>query len=648
MQRNRILLSEGHIGSVILKNRVVMPPMGTVLAGTDGDVSDHSIAYYEERAAGGVGLIITEVVCVEYELGKATVDQLRIDDDRFIPGFSRLAGAVQKYGTRIFAQLHHAGNQSNLMLTGGKQLVAPSRVTNQVIGVEPRALSTQEVQDLVQKFVSGAIRMKMAGLDGVELHGAHGYLICEFLSPHTNRRTDQYGGSFENRMRFVSEIIAGIKNACGKEFPVVVRYSADEFTSYGIKLEEGVKIGQALEKAGADALDISSGTYESMETIIEPITYPEGWRSNLAASVREAVKIPVITVGAIKRPVTAEEILQQKKADFVAIGRGLLCDSEWVNKTAQGKEDQIISCIACLYCLDTIFSLRRIECAVNPRTGREREFPNFPKDGNGRKVAVIGAGPAGMEAAMVLSMRGFKPIVYEKRSEEGGELILGCKPPNKDPIMWYNNGLRANLKALGIEVRTSTEANVEMVKKENPYAVFVAIGGRPIIPNIPGVRGDNVITALDVLSNPDIIQSGSSAVLVGGGMTGCETADMLGLKGVKVTLVEMLPNLATNQDPTIQKVTIDSVEKNKNVEILTNHKITAINDHQVEIRSGNDELKKLHADFVILSLGLEPPDEEIVKWRESFDRVQVLGDALKPANVAFAVRSAFDAAFTLI
>ncbi|MFP4164653.1 MAG: FAD-dependent oxidoreductase [Chitinispirillaceae bacterium] len=641
------LLSKGKIGSLETKNRVIMPPMGTVLAGPDGEITDHIIAYYSERAAGGVGLIITEIVCVENELGKAIVDELRADEDRFIPGFSRLAGSVQKYGTRIFAQLHHAGNQSNTALTGGKQLVAPSAVTNMAIGEKPRALSTSEVKDLVQKYINAAVRMQTAGFDGVELHGAHGYLICEFLSPHTNRRDDEYGGSLENRVRFASEIIEGIKTRCGKDFPVSVRFSADEFTDYGIKLDEGVKIARALQKAGADALDISAGTYESMETIIEPITYPEGWKTNLAAAVKDAVNIPVIAVGAIKRPATAEEILQQGKADFIAIGRGHLCDSEWVNKAAQGREDEITTCIACLYCIDTIFAANRIECAVNARTGRELEFPDFPRDGDGRSVAVIGAGPGGMETARVLALRGFKPKVYEKRDKPGGELIPGSHLPGKDPLSWYTDSLVSNLNKLGVEIRTGTEADPEMVRKENPSAVIVAIGAKALIPDIPGMDGSNAVSALDILDRPDLIHEGTSAIVIGGGMTGCETADMMGLKGVRVTLVEMLAELATGEDPTNRKVVIDSLEKNPNVEIITDHKLTAVNGQQVELRSSSDNVVRLSADTLVLSFGMTPKSEEVNRWREKFDNVHVIGDAVKPKNVAYAVRTAFDTAYTL-
>jgi 2,4-dienoyl-CoA reductase-like NADH-dependent reductase (Old Yellow Enzyme family) len=386
MKKYPFLFSEGKIGSVTVKNRIVMPPMGTLLCGSGGEMTDHLTAYYSERAAGGTGLIITEIIAVEYQSGKALVNQLRLDDDRFIAGFSRLTGAVKKYGTKIFAQLHHAGNQAFHSSTDGKQIVAPGNITSKAIGIEPRALSTEEVKDLTGKFILAAVRAQAAGFDGVELHGAHGYLIDQFMSPYSNHRQDEYG---ENRLRFVTEIMEGIKKQCGWDYPLIIRFSADEFIPGGIDIKEGKRIAAALVAAGADALDVSSGTYESMPTVIEPYMYKEGWRSYLAHEIKKGVTIPVIAVGAIKRPQKAEEILRQNEADFIAVGRAHLCDSKWAEKSRLGNDDSIITCIGCMHCIDSIFSMRKIECAVNARTGRELEVPDFKREGAGRVVAVI-------------------------------------------------------------------------------------------------------------------------------------------------------------------------------------------------------------------------------------------------------------------
>lgn len=647
MAKYPLLFSEGKIGSVTIKNRVVMPPMGTILCGPDGEMTDHLIAYYSERAAGGTGLIITEIVTVEYQFGKALASQLRLDNDRYIAGFSRLAGAVQKYGTKIFAQLHHAGRQTYTNFTDGKQIVAPSAIASKAIGIEPRALTTEEVKELVQKFIDAAVRAQIAGFDGVELHGAHGYLINQFLSPHSNHRSDEYG---KDRLRFTIEILQGIKEKCGSDFPVIVRFSADEFIADGINLQEGRRIGAAIADAGADALHVSSGTYESMPVIIEPYMYKEGWKSYLAQEVKQGLNIPVIAVGAIKRPAKAEEILSQKKADFVALGRAHLCDSQWAMKAQSGNEDTIVTCIGCMHCIDSIFSMRKIECAVNARTGRELEFQEFKKDGMGRKVAVIGAGPAGMEAARVLKLRGFEPVVYEQSNEAGGQLIPGCKPPDKEVIKWYQNSLLKNVEELNIEIKTGVNAQPQQVKSnDNPYAVIVSIGAKPIAPSIiPGVNNENVFNAIEVLNNPILIQDKSRVSIVGGGMTGCELAELLSNKNCMVTIIEMQSELATNENEITRTAMLKRLEDNKNIQILTCHKLESIKEDTVELENlETGEKKQLSADYTVLSLGLSPLVNEIRQWKEMFDKTFVVGDAVFPSKVAFAIRTAFDVAYTL-
>jgi 2,4-dienoyl-CoA reductase-like NADH-dependent reductase (Old Yellow Enzyme family)/thioredoxin reductase len=648
MTKYPLLFSEGKIGSVTIKNRVVMPPMGTILCGPDGEMTDHLIAYYAERAAGGTGLIITEIVSVEYLFGKALVSQLRLDNDRYIAGFSRLTGAVQKYGTKIFAQLHHAGRQTYTKFTDGKQIVAPSAIASKAIGIEPRALAADEIKELVQKFIDAAVRAQIAGFDGVELHGAHGYLINQFLSPHSNHRSDEYG---KDRLRFTIEILQGIKKRCGSDFPVIVRFSADEFIADGINIQEGRRIGAAMADAGADALHVSSGTYESMPVIIEPYMYKEGWKSYLAQEVKQGLNIPVIAVGAIKRPAKAEEILSQKKADFVALGRAHLSDSQWAMKAQSGKEDSIITCIGCMHCIDSIFSMRKIECAVNARTGRELEFQEFNRDGMGRKVAVIGAGPAGLEAARILMLRGFQPVVYEQSNEAGGQLIPGCKPPDKEVIKWYQNSLLKNVEELNIEIKTGVKAQPQQVKNDDkPYAVIVATGAKPIVPsNIPGVNNENVFNAIDILNNPVLIQDKSRVSIIGGGMTGCELAELLANKNCMVTIIEMQSEPATDENEIIRTAMLGRLEENKNIEILTSHKLKSIKENAVELENlETGEKKQLSTDYTVLSLGLSPLVNEIRQWKEMFDKTFVVGDALSPSKVAFAIRTAFDVAYTLV
>ncbi len=649
MKKYSYLFKEGKIGSVTIPNRVIMPAMGTVMCSSDGEITYDQIAYYEERARGGTGLIVTEIIAVEPELGKATMIQTRADEERFVPMLSRLTEAVHKYETRIFAQLHHAGNQSNSQICNGKQIVAPSEVINQGVGEKPRALTLEEVKDLVGKFANAALLCQKAGFDGVELHGAHGYLINQFMSPHSNHRQDEYGGNFENRMRFVREIIQNTKELCGKDFPVMVRFSADEFVEGGITADGSKEIARFLQESGADALDVSCGTYETMPTLLEPITYEQGWRVYLAEAVKKEVDIPVIAVGVIRKPEFAEKVLEDGRADFVAMGRELLSEPEWVKKTAEGREDELRHCIQCLYCIERIFTPKTIGCAVNACTGREREFRNMVKDGNNRVVDIIGGGPAGIEAARILALRGFKPVLYEKREELGGQLIPGCKPPHKDDIEWYKDYLNRQMEKLDVEVRLGTIATPELVAKDNPYAVFVAVGADSFIPSsINGIQNDKVITAEKLLNEDVSIKKGQKAVVIGGGLTGCEVAEMLAKTGVKASLVEMLPQIAPGTHP-INMISIQQELKKSGVDIKTQRKLLEVKeDHILVENTESGQSEKIPADWVILGLGLEKPaDDKLLAWKESFDRVKVIGDAMAPRRVAQAVREGFDAAWVL-
>ena len=641
------LFSEGTIGSLTLKNRVVMPAMGTALCNADGSVSDHQIAYYEERASGGAGLIIIEVACVEGELGRAVTPQLLCDEDRFIPGLSRLANVVKKYGARVFLQLHHAGNQSNSRITGGKRIVAPSAVTSAAVGEEPRALETEEVKELAEKYINAAVRARMAGMDGVELHGAHGYLICEFLSPHTNRRTDEYGGSFENRMRFAEEIIAGIKEKCGKEFPVTVRFSADEFIEGGIDLEYGERIAKYLEQAGADALDVSCGTYESMHRVIEPLYFEEGWRSYISEAVRSQVSIPVITAGVIRRPEKADDIIGEDKADFIAVGRGHITDPDWALKAREGVDEYITPCIGCLYCLDAIFRSNPVRCAVNPRAGRELEF-GLSEDGQGKKVAVIGGGPAGMQAATELALRGFSVDLYEKEKELGGLLVPGCVPPGKEVIRQYKDSLVKNLEMAGVNVNLGVNAAPGEIAGKGYSALYAAVGANPVIPaDIPGIGRPEVCTATDILLEKVVPEEGEETAVIGGGLTGCETAEYLEGLGAKVTIVEALEETASGESVIIRTALRERL-KDSSIKILTGKKLSGVYPGEVELAPAKGgESVRIKADRVILSLGYEAPEDTGQLWKKAAKEVFVVGDAVQPKKVAEAVRSAFDGAWVL-
>lgn len=640
------LFAAGRIGRLELKNRIVMPAMGTSLAAASGEASDEMIAYYEERAAGGCGLIITEITRVDNETGVGTPNQLNASDLLYVPRLEKLARAVHRHDSRIFLQLQHPGRQNHGRLIGGKQIVAPSAVMSSAIGEMPRELTTEEVEVLVGKFVFGAYIAQLAGIDGVEIHGAHGYLIGQFLSPLTNLRTDKYGGSLEGRMRFLCEIVQGIKKTCGAGFPVSVRIDGDEFVPGGITLEEALLTAQQLEKLGVDCINVSAGTYESSNTIIEPISYPQGWKKHLAAAMKQAVQIPVIACDVIRKPDFAESLLEEGNTDFVALGRALLADPQWGNKAAEGREAEIRTCISCLYCIQEVMECKVIKCAVNARAGRELEFPEPEQNGDGRVVAVVGGGPAGMEAARILAQRKFKPVLFEARDVLGGSVELGSRPPLKEKLNWFLDSMEHQLEQLHVDVRLSEKPTLEQLRELDPYAVFVAAGAQPIIPELPGVTGDNVSTVVDVLSGAAVIR-GKRAVVIGSGMTGLETAEYLAEQGNQVTVVEMQPRVGPDAYlPNLIDI-VTRLKKN-GVQLLASTKLVEVREGAVVLENvSTGDISVQDTDAVVLSIGVKPERGFVDELKRAMPQVKVLGDAAKPGRIGQAIQSGFETAYVL-
>jgi 2,4-dienoyl-CoA reductase-like NADH-dependent reductase (Old Yellow Enzyme family)/NADPH-dependent 2,4-dienoyl-CoA reductase/sulfur reductase-like enzyme len=637
------LFQEGRIGQLTLKNRVVMPGMSTNLAGPSGEITDHLIRYYEERAKGGTGLIITEFTTIDPELGRGAVNQLRIDEDRFITGFYRLAKTVHKYGTKILVQLHHAGRESNSLLTGGKQIVAPSPVTCEAVGEQPRELTTKEVKELVTKFIAGAVRCKMAGIDGVELHGAHGYLISQFLSPCTNLRTDEYGGSFENRMRFLKEIITGIKKQCGRDFPVIVRLSVDEFEQGGISVSLSQEISRYLEQIGADGLHASAGNYNTMEKVIESPLYEEGWRVYLAEELKKAVSLPVITVGNIRDPKFVETILEDGKADFVAIGRGQIADPEWVRKVAEGREKEIRMCISCLHC---VYSKGHIECSLNVRAGRELEFPEITSKVENGRVVIIGGGPGGMEAARVLTFKGYKVTLFEKNDRLGGQLNLVTDPVYKKKMDRYVQYYCHEMERLQVDIRLNTDASIREIVSLEPDAVLLATGGIPLVPDIEGCELPIVCSYRDVKLENNLIRGKKIAVL-GSGMVCHSTSRKLSEQGNEVTLIELATKSGSKISPQTRLKLLDKL-KNANVQIVTDHKVLQIVPNGLIIQGhGSEETAELDVDMVVIAMGVQANNPLEKPLKAEMGNVFVIGDAAGHTSLADATRGGFETAYVL-
>ncbi len=640
------LFSPVQIGRLEIKNRVAMTAMGLNLAAAGGGVNDDAIAFYEARAKGGVGLIISGLCRVLDGAGVGEPNQLAARHTGDLQGLERLMDAVHKYGTQIFIQLHHPGREGQLMF--GEQPVAASAIPHPLSGQSPRALTLPGIGKIQTAFVTGARIAQMAGADGVELHGAHGYLINSFLSPYLNRREDNYGGSLENRLRFLVEILAGIRAACGQNFPLGVRISAEEFLGdQGNDLAASCRIAAELEKAGVDFLDISCTIPESPPkaalTCIEPGTYEQGWKRYMAAEIKRHVKIPLIAVANIKEPQVAEEILREGCCDLVGVARGHLADPAWCNKAKAGRGEMIRKCIGCLVCFNEICHHRHIKCSVNPTTGREREFARPERNGAGRTIAVIGGGPAGLTAAMVLKDRGFHPVLFDAARRLGGTLNLADKGIGKDKITRYIDSMIAQAQESGIDLRPGEEATVAKVQALSPSGVFVACGARPFIPPVPGIDGGNVILAEEVLLHPE--EAKGDCVIIGSGMTGLETAEVVLKSGHRTTIADLLPEIGAGAD---MMTILDAKQRMAPYDptYLPGHKLLRVTQEGVEFECLATGLPvRVTADTVILALGVRPQTELVTNFKAAFPEAHVLGDAARGGRVVDATQDAYGQAF---
>ncbi|MDR1408844.1 MAG: NAD(P)/FAD-dependent oxidoreductase [Oscillospiraceae bacterium] len=684
-----LLFSPGKIGNCELKNRIVMAPMVMGTGTPEGTPDEQMCAYYEARAKGGAGLIITECVRVDNHTGVLCAGQIALSHNRHIAPLAAMAERIHKHGAKIFCQLHHPGRQNYSILVGTMRLsllcgrifppywklffkltqfmpqiektgllpsvAAPSAVPCEHQNQKTRALSVKEIYKIIGRFGDAALRAKKAGTDGVELHGAHGYLIQQFLSPHTNRRTDEYGGNRENRLRFLREIIADVREKCGADFPIAVRLGVDEFyreigKEQGLTLDEGIKIAKAVEAMGADAIDVSSATYETMNYWLEPTTFACGWRKNLAAAVKRAVKIPVLAANVIRSAEQAETQLTEGAQDFCSFGRPMLADPDFSNKWQAGKEDEVTRCISCLYCFETMldgaFHGEAGKCALNPRCGQEYKIPALlPKNGCGRRVAVIGAGVAGLTAARVLAERGFTVTLLEKGAQAGGQVNLAAIPPHKERVRWCVDDLLVKCQKLGVEIQYNTDVSSDILREIAPEAVFLAVGAREIIPNIPGVDGDNVHLVSQILDG-EVDLFGKRVAVVGSGLTGLETAEYLCAQGSLVSVIEMAEEVAPgayhqHRDDVLPKL------KRTGVTFYLGEKLTAIYPEGVKLKNVQTEmLRSIPIEAVVLSVGICPEDALKSELKSLGVPVIPIGDAAKPGRIGNAVHSAYCAATT--
>lgn len=632
MKKLKLLTTPIKIGNLQLRNRMVMAPMVTNYAYDDGSVTDRFKAYHVERAKGGVGLIIIEATYV-HPSGKGFPNEVGIYSDRLLPGLRALVDAVHAHQAKIAVQLYHGGRQTTSEVTG-QPIVAPSPIKDPTEPEVPKELSKDEISVLVQAFGEGARRAKAVGFDAVEIHGAHGYLINQFLSPYSNRRKDEYGGPLANRMRFPLEVLRAVRKAVGPGFPVIYRISADEKVPGGLTLEETTVFAKELEKEGVNAIHVSAGCYTTAAWIIQPMYLPRACLADLAKGIKSVVQIPIIAVGRINDPEVAETVLAEGKADLIAFGRELLTDPDMPRKVMEGRLNEVRTCIACCQaCIDELFLGNPIGCTVNARTGHESEFPLNPTP-HPRKVLVVGGGPAGMEVARVAALRGHHVTLWEKAADLGGQLTLASKSPGKQEIATFKDFLVKEMNRLKVDVKLNKQASLEAIRAEKPDVVVVSTGSNPATVNVPGIDKPNVVSSWSVLADGATV--GKQVVVVGGGLVGCETADFLAEKGHSVTIIEMLPRIAEDVGPLMGAILLDRLNK-FGVESITGATLHSIDDRSVTVLKDGKTETISDVDSVVIAVGSASEDALAKELEGSGINYYVIGDAFKPRRITQAV-----------
>ncbi|MBR0413837.1 MAG: FAD-dependent oxidoreductase [Clostridia bacterium] len=688
-----MLFSPMHIGTMQVKNRVVMTAAEFSLGQTNGEPTERMIAYYEERAKGEVGLIIPGICRVNDMAATSTFTQLSMSSDRHIEPMRHMAERIHAAGAKLCIQLHHPGRQGYCSSINSLPLIQPLaerfpqlvpqlfKATPLLLGLEQKkicmsqqapskcelsahgamrihAMSRREIKRLIGDYIDAAVRCQKAGVDAVELHGTHGYMIQQFLSPHTNRRSDEYGGSFDNRMRFLEEIVTGIKDACGKDYPLIVRMTADEMYARigqpetGYDLEEGKRIARRLEALGVDALNVSSACYDTYNYWLEPTSFEPGWRAYLAKEIKSVVGIPVIAANFIRSPEQAERQLQEGYQDFIGSARNFICDPYWAKKAKAGQPETIRRCIGCLHCIKSFIENASLkgapgECALNPTVGLEKAYSALPQDGKGKRAVVVGAGPAGLMAAITLRHRGFEVTVLEKEPAAGGQVNIAAAGPHKDKLHWAIEDMLTEAKARGITLHCGKEATAGSIAAMGADVVLLATGGTALRPqSIPGINGNNVVTAPEVLLGK-VDMRGSKVAVIGSGLTGLETTEKLNEAGNQVVVVDMTKEVAPGA---WFQFTEDSLSRIKpyGTKFLMRAKLLSIGSKGIRVqhvRSGKE--KCLAVDYVVLAMGVAPNNALQEQLEKRGIRCALIGDACRGGTIGNATQSAFHTALAI-
>ena len=627
------------INGLTLKNRMVVPAMVTKYCTIDGFATEQYISYHEAKAKGGWGLIIAEDYRIAPNTGASAILPGLFTEEH-IQSHHELTKRVHAAGGKIFAQIYHAGLQANRELYG-IQPVAVSPVKNALLKELPHVLTVAEIKEIEQQFADCAVNAKKAGFDGIEIHGAHGYLINQFLSPVTNKRNEAYGGSLYNRCRMAIETVQVVREAVGEKFPISFRLTTKEYFEGGLKLEETKVFAKLLENAGVNILNCSQ---HGVPYIIPPSAVPQAFAVNNAAEIKKVVTIPVIGVGRINDPLLAESVLESGSMDMVAMGRASLADPEMPNKALKGEQDDIVHCIACTQgCIGEKARGSVLCCLVNPRLGHESESEyTIQSAQKKKKVFVLGGGISGCETAIVAAQKGHNVTIFEKTGALGGLWNAAAIPLAKTEFATLVARQQYQIKKFGIHVNYNQVLTKELLEKENPDTIVVATGGNPFIPPIKGL--DNYVTASDILLGKSDV--GANVLIVGGGLVGAETAEYLGYHGVKVTLVEMLDKIAKDGEVAPNSFMLQNLDK-FGVNIYTSTSVDEIAEDIVKLKTPNGEVVLNNIDSIIIAAGFQPNHEADLLLSQYTGTIITVGDAKKVKNGLHNLREAYEAGLSI-
>ena len=634
------LFSPIQLGNMTVKNRIFMSAMSTALCSMENEVTDEALAYYIARARGGAGFLTTENVMVDENSHYNIPNNMGLYRDEQIPGMQRLADAVHQFGAKVGVQLLHGGPAATSTLNGGRIPIAASAIPLRSVGEIPRAMTVEEIHCLTEKFVQAAIRAQEAGIDAVEVHAAHRHgVLGTFLSPLSNKRVDEYGGSVEGRMRFLLEVVSGIRKALGPDYPIIVRMSMTEAEPGGQSMLDAIYIAQCLEQAGVNLLNLSNGTLETFWKTVTPNGTPRGVNTELSKQLKETVTIPVGVIGRNCEPWAAEQVLALGRTDVVYMGRALLCDPDFPNKAQEGRTADIRPCIGCTDCITHVHG-RQIRCTMNPYAGKETQYP--AKADNSKKILVIGGGPSGLQAAATAAQRGHRVTLLEESDHLGGQMFLAGIPISKQDIAQGTKYLIHTARQAGVELRFNAHTDEQTLRAEHPDAVIMATGSSPIMPGfLKGAR--QLVSAWDVLAGK--VATGQNIVVVGGGAVGCETAEFLvhpqndrSLRGKRVTVIEMADNLMKDDRSYARSLLVRRMQE-KGCTILVNAKVEDVKDDELVYSQQGKLITLKGVDTVICALGSRPNSGAVELAALLGVPVYSVGDTLKIGRIYEAITS---------